>query len=84
MVTGIDDAMILPQQFLPVIFRNGAKLVVDVGDFALRIGDGDDGVLVQRRLQIADLLERGLQLFLRPLALRNVGPPRIDEVCRLD
>ena len=51
MVARIDDAVILPKQFLAGILGDGAELVVDVGDFSLRISDGDDGVLVERGLQ---------------------------------
>ena len=43
--------MVLPQQFLARVFGNRAELVVQVGDFALRVRDGDDGMLVERRLE---------------------------------
>ncbi len=57
MMAGIDDAMILPQQLFTGVFGDGAELVVDVGDFSLRIGDGDDGMFVKRGFQVADFLE---------------------------
>src|SRR5689334_8953281 len=54
MMPGVDDAVILSEQFLPRIFGNRAKLVVNVGDFSLRVGDGHDGMLVQSRFQFAE------------------------------
>jgi hypothetical protein len=47
MMAGIDDAMILPEQFGAGVFRDRAKLVVYVGDPALGIGDRNDGMLVE-------------------------------------
>ena len=55
MVTGIDDAMVLPQQFPARIFGDRAELVVDVDDFPLRIGDGHNGMLVERGLKFDHL-----------------------------
>ncbi|OIQ63254.1 hypothetical protein GALL_552050 [mine drainage metagenome] len=52
MVARIDDAVVLAQQLLPGILRDGAELVVHVGDPPPGVGDGDDGVLVQRPLEI--------------------------------
>jgi hypothetical protein len=40
MGAGIEQSMILPQQFFPAIPGNGAKLVVDVGYPAGQIGLG--------------------------------------------
>ena len=63
MVAGIDDAVVLAEQFFARILRYCAKLVVDEGDLPLRIGDGHDGVFVQRGFEVADLPERGLEFF---------------------
>ena len=57
MITGINNTMILPDQFLTGVFGDGAELVVDVGDATLGIGDGHDGVLVEGRLLGMDLAE---------------------------
>jgi hypothetical protein len=35
----------------------GAEFIVDAGDFSLRVGDGDDGVLVKRGLQAANFFQ---------------------------
>ena len=53
---GIDDAMVLPQQFLAGKLGNLAKLIVDISDAAPRISDGNNGVGVQRRLKILEFL----------------------------
>ena len=62
MVTGIDDPVRFPQQLFARKFGDGAEFVIDVGDDAARVGDGDDGVLVERGLEIADLTQRGAQI----------------------
>jgi hypothetical protein len=59
MKAGIDDAMILPEQFLAGVFGNGAKLVVDVGDLSLRVGDGYNGVFIKSGLKVVNFFERG-------------------------
>ena len=61
MVAGIDDAMGLAKQILARIFRDGAEFIVDVGYDSPRVGDHDDGVFVEGRLEDADFLERGAQ-----------------------
>src|SRR5713101_5045726 len=47
MMTGIDDAMVLAEEFFAGIFRNLAELVVDVSDVAGGVGDGDNGMRVE-------------------------------------
>ena len=73
MMAGIDEAVILAQQFFPRILGDGAELVVHISDFPPGIRDGDNRVLIERRLQIVDFFQRSLQLFLRPLAFGDVG-----------
>lgn len=46
MMPGIDDPVVLAQQFFAGVFRNGAELVVYVGEFSRGVGDGDNGVLI--------------------------------------
>ena len=65
MKTRIDDAVVLPEEFVAEMLGDGAELVVDVGDLATGIGDGDNGVFIQRRFQIADLFERGFLVVAR-------------------
>ncbi len=57
---GIDDAMVLAQQFVAGIFGNLAKFIVDVSDAAFGVGDDDNGMRVHRRLQIVQFLERSI------------------------
>lgn len=52
-ITGVDDAVVLPEQLLARILRDLAELVVDVGDPSVLVGDGDDARLIDRVLQIA-------------------------------
>ena len=78
----IDDAVILAEQLLARVFGDRAELVVHEGDLSLRIGDGHDGVLVQRGLQVDDLLERYLQFIFRPFALGDVDDGATARVSR--
>ena len=68
MVAGIDDPMVLAEQFLAGIFGNLAKLVVHVGDVARSVGDGHDRMSVERGLDVAELVQRGLHTLLGLLA----------------
>ncbi len=52
MVAGVEDAVVLAQEFLARIFADGAELVVHVGDGSLHVSGGDDGVLVEGELLI--------------------------------
>ena len=79
METGVDDAVILAQQFLARIFRDRAELVVRVGYRAARIGDGDDGVLVKRRPQVRDLLQGIAQRLFGAFAISDVAKDRRDS-----
>ena len=63
MITRADDAVVLPDEFLPRVLGNRAELVVDVSDLPLRIRGGHDRVLVQGGLEVADFLERRLELI---------------------
>ena len=72
MKAGIDDAMILAEQFLARVFRDRAELVVHVGDLSLRVGDGDDGVLVERRLHVVQFAQTPRGLFIGAFALGDV------------
>jgi hypothetical protein len=47
MSAGIEKAVILAEKFLAGVSGNLAKLVVDVDDPAARVGDADDGVLIE-------------------------------------
>jgi hypothetical protein len=49
--------MVLADQFLARILADGAELIVHVGDGPLHVGGGDDGVLVQRKLLVGQILK---------------------------
>ena len=51
-VAGIDDAVVLADQLLHLVFGNRAEFVVGVGDYALGVGDGDEGVFIERGLEV--------------------------------
>ena len=72
MKTGIDDAMVLAEQLLARIFGNRAELVVHVGDFPFRVRDGDDGVLIDGRLEIVQFPQGIRRVFIRLPALRDI------------
>ena len=69
----IDERVGLAQQVLARIFGNRAKPVVDIGDHAARIGGGDDGVLVERGLEVGNLLQRRALRFERGGEMRGLG-----------
>ncbi len=60
MVRGIDDAVVLAEQFFAGVFRDLAKLVVDVIDDAALIGDRDDRRFIKRKLDVCEFLLRAL------------------------
>jgi hypothetical protein len=64
-VPGVDEAVVLPDQLVAGVAGYLAELVVDVGDGPLLIGDGDDSRLVQRELQVGELLQGLAQVLLR-------------------
>jgi hypothetical protein len=49
--------VVLPDQFLPGIVGDRTELVVDEGDPALWVGDGDDGVFIECGFQVLHLLQ---------------------------
>ena len=74
-VAGIEDAVILADQFIFRILTDGAELVVDVSDGALDVGYCHDGVLVQGEFLVRQFFERSRasgQVFFRG---RFRGPP---------
>src|SRR5260221_6009138 len=80
MVAGVEDAVILADQFILRILTDGAKLVVHVSDRALDVGHGHDGVLIEGELLISQFFESSLaggeafsQGIFSPLAFRNVA-----------
>src|SRR5258708_38919726 len=57
MVAGIEDAMILTDQLTLGIFADGAEFLIDVGDGALDVGYGDDGMLIERKFLVRKFFE---------------------------
>ena len=66
MIARIDDAMVLPDQFLAGELGDRAELVVDVADLTLPVGDRYDSVLIQGGLQVPNFLESRLSVALLP------------------
>src|SRR5262245_20738578 len=64
MMAGVDDAMVLSEQFIAGIFGNLTEFVVRVGDVARRVGDGHDGMRVERVLDVAQFSNRSLNALL--------------------
>ena len=67
-VAGVDDPVVAADQLLARELRDLAELLVGVLDDAARVGRGDDRRLVDRPLQVFELLER-------PLAWSRARPP---------
>ena len=55
-IGGVDDPVILPDQLVARIPGDLAELVVDVGDPAGDVGGGDDGRVIERALEVGELL----------------------------
>ena len=58
MIAGIDNAVVLAQQFFPRVFRDTAKLVIDEIDDSRLIGDRHDRRLIEGKLNVGKLFER--------------------------
>ena len=50
--------MVLPEQLFAAVLGDGTELVVGKGDNSALVGSADDGVLVQGKFQILQLLKR--------------------------
>ena len=60
-ITGVDDAMVLPEQFCARVAGDLTELVVDVVDHAALIRDGDNRRLIERELQVRQFFQRTTQ-----------------------
>src|SRR4029453_18864240 len=77
-MAGVDDAVVLAQQFGAGGLGDLAKLGVDVSDVSLGVRDGDDEILVQGSLYLTQLFLGGLHAALKsqsPRAGRGQGRP---------
>ena len=52
MVAGVEDAVVVANQFLFGVLTDGAELFVHIGDGALDIGDGHNSMLIESKLLI--------------------------------
>jgi len=57
METGVDYPMVLADQFLAAVFRDLAKLFIDVRDSSTLIRGGDDRRFVERVFKIGQFLK---------------------------
>src|ERR1035438_4814162 len=64
-VARVDDPVVLSHQLPAGVFRDGAELVIDVGDAPRRVGDRHDGVLVQGGLDVLQLFYSGAHALSR-------------------
>ena len=64
MVTGADNAVIAAQQLFACIATDLTEAVVDVGNGAPGIGDGDDGVLIEGEFLILQGMQHFTRLFM--------------------
>ena len=58
MVAGVEDAVVLPDQLLARVLADGAEFVVHIRNRALHIGYRHDGVLIESKFLVGQLLER--------------------------
>src|SRR5258707_15537844 len=59
-MTGVENTMILADQFVLGILTDGTELLVDISNRALDVGDRYDGVLIESKLLIGQLFEHRL------------------------
>ena len=74
----VDDAVVLAEEFLAGKLGDGAELVVDVGDAAGGVGDGDDRMFVEGGFDIVQFLDRCEQASLQLLPGGIVGARLVD------
>ena len=79
-VAGVEDAVILADQFIPGILTDGAELVVHVSNCAVDVGDGHDGMLIEGEFLMGQILESSFtggkafdQRIFSQLAFRDVA-----------
>ncbi len=79
MVAGVEDAVVLADQFILRILTDGAKLIVHISDRALNVSDRHDGVLIESEFLVGQFFESSLaggEAFLQgifsALTFRNV------------
>ena len=58
---GVDEAVVLTDQLGEGVATDFAKTLVGVGDLAVQVGDAHDGVLVQRKLLVGQVVVLGEQ-----------------------
>jgi hypothetical protein len=63
----IEDPMVLANQLLTGVLADRAELIVRIGDRALDVGKGNDGVLVQGKLLVGQVFNSTLKLRICPL-----------------
>ena len=61
-VAGVEDAVVLANQFLSGVLADGAEFVVHIGDRAPDVGHRHDGVLIEGELLVKHFRGDGFQL----------------------
>ena len=64
MDTGIEDAVIAVEQLGAGVTTDLAELVVGINNVTRQIGGADNGMLVQRKLLVGQIGQRGMQIAL--------------------
>src|ERR1041384_4300980 len=70
MIGGIDDPVVLAEQFFAAVTRYLTEFIVDVGYLSGLVGDRDYGRFVQRISDVFQVFGRFDNVLFRPLALR--------------
>ena len=74
-IAGVHDPMVLPDKFLSRVPGDLAERVVDVGDAASDVGGRHDGRVIERPLEIGELVDAGRRAGDVAAAVRGSGAP---------
>ncbi len=78
----IDDVVGVADELCTGILGYRAEAIVDIGDAALSVGDGDNGVLVDGGLELGELVDRIFELVGVFFELGDVAG-ELGESCQL-
>ena len=81
-MAGVDDAMVLPDQFIPRIFGNLTEFVIHVSDPPARVCDGHDRMRVQSGLEVAQFAKDD-SAIVHARSKRRIGLKRPEPLRQL-
>lgn len=69
MVSGINDSMILTDQFLALILRDFTEFIIHILDFTLAVCQGYNGGFIQGKFQVTQLMQEPFNLLRNSLSV---------------